>query len=73
VKPQLGEVWEINGALLLIVQTDSVRDGWYDAPIVGLILHDDDDMWEVGETLNFGHEELAEDLTNPRRPTTRIA
>jgi hypothetical protein len=73
VKPKLGEVWEINGALLLIVETDSVRDGWYDSPIVGLILHDDDDMWEVGETLNFGHDELAVDLTNPLRPTKRIA
>lgn len=72
MRPRLGEVWEVNGAVLLIVACDSVRDGWYDAPIVGLILYDDDDMWTVGETLNFGPDELLEDLTSSTRPTVRI-
>lgn len=72
MKPQLGEVWEINGAVILIVETDSVRVSWYDAPIVGLILHDDDDMWIVGETLNFGHDEIVEDLVSTRH-TKRIS
>lgn len=71
MKPRVGDVWEINGAVMLIVACDSVRAGWLDQPIVGLILHDDDNMWEVGETLNFGFDELDEDLSSPR-PTTRI-
>jgi hypothetical protein len=73
VRPKLGEVWETNGAVLLIVATDRC-DGWYEAPFVGLILHYDvvDDTCVVGVTRKFWLNDLMVNFAS-RRPTRRIA
>jgi hypothetical protein len=75
--PQLGQVWEVNGAVVLIVAYEpntTIRRKIHHSylPYEGLILHDDDMMWIPGETLKFSKEELMRDTSGPDHHTLRI-